>query len=95
LTGGWSTIPYRNVTYLLEKKLETILYVKADFKTETLSPGDTVNVIVKKVDEEGNENNFSPSTNFEVGLEEGCGAGYILDAAGQPQDYIPEYAGVD
>lgn len=81
-----STTVYTYFEIVISKK--DIFYVKADFETETFSSGDTVNVIVKKVDEDGNEYDFDSLTTFEVRLDEGCSAGYILDDEDQPQNYI-------
>lgn len=47
------------------------------FEKETLTPGDTVNIIVKNVDKDGVETDYPPETNFEVAIVSGCGLGLI------------------
>ncbi len=69
-------------------KGSNIAYIKADFDKDTLFPGDTVNVIVKKVDVFGNEFNFPSSTLFEVGIKEGCDIGNILTLTGELGQYF-------
>ena len=64
-------------------------YVRAYFEKESLSPGDTVNIIVKKVNNKyGWESNYPDTTHFEVGVKEGCGLGMIMDAGGTKRDYF-------
>ncbi len=64
-------------------------YVRAYFEKESLSPGDTVNIIVKKVNNKyGWESNYPDTTHFEVGIKEGCGLGMIMDAGGIKRDYF-------
>jgi hypothetical protein len=79
------------ITNQIEEK--DTFYVKAEFETESFSPGDTVNVIMKKLDKKGIEYEFDPSTNFEVGIEFGCKAVYILDKNGEKQDYVSSING--
>ncbi|MFC2134618.1 hypothetical protein ACFLTH_08380 [Bacteroidota bacterium] len=83
--GEWY---YTEFEIIVKEKLGEELYVKADFTKEKLYPGDTVSVSVKKVDEDGDEYDFPAGTNFEVGLKDGCDAGYILDTAGVHPAYI-------
>jgi len=52
-------------------------HIAAYFEKSDLAPGDTVNVIVKKVDSNGNETNYPPDTPFEVAIVKGCGLGLI------------------
>jgi len=52
-------------------------HIKAYFENSDLAPGDTVNVIVKKVDGNGNESDYPPGTPFEVAIVKGCGLGLI------------------
>ncbi|MFC2134971.1 hypothetical protein ACFLTH_10160 [Bacteroidota bacterium] len=84
-SGEWY---YSEFEIIVTKEKKEEFYVKAEFESDPLSPGDTVNVIVKKVDKDGNEYNFDPSTTFEVGLKYGCGWSYILNAAGEQEDYF-------
>ncbi|MEW6508427.1 MAG: hypothetical protein AB1432_11840, partial [Bacteroidota bacterium] len=63
-------------------------YVKAYFAEESLVPGDTVDVIVKKVDKYGTETDFPSNTLFEVGIKEGCTAGNILTSNGDLGQYF-------
>lgn len=56
------------------------VFIKAYFDKQNLSPGDTANVYIKKVDENGVETNFADTTHFEVGIKEGCSIGEILTA---------------
>jgi len=51
------------------------------FDRPTFSPGDTLNVIIKKVDAYGNEINYPDTTQFEVGIQSGCSLGVILNTA--------------
>lgn len=53
-------------------------YVKADFEKESLVAGDTVRVLVKKVDKFGNEGSFPAGTLFEASVMEGCTAGELM-----------------
>lgn len=57
-------------------------YIKAYFERSVLIPGDTVNVIVKKVDKDGNESEFPSGTEFETGIKEGCALGDLLSPSG-------------
>jgi len=52
-------------------------HIAAYFEKSDLAPGDTVNVIVKKVDGNGNETDYPPDTPFEVAIVKGCGLGLI------------------
>jgi len=61
---------------------ENVLYLHARFEKEKISAGDTVNVIITKVDKDGNESNFPDNTQFEVGIKEGCEIGNILTSSG-------------
>jgi hypothetical protein len=49
------------------------------FDKPSFSPGDTLNVIIKKVDVYGNETDYPDTTQFEVGIESGCDLGVILN----------------
>ena len=83
---------YFDITITKEMEKDTF-YVKADFEADTLFIGDTVNVIVKKVDKEGKEYEFPQSTKFEIGLLEGCSTGKILSADGRLEDYFESLQG--
>jgi hypothetical protein len=61
---------------------ENVFYLHARFEKEKISAGDTVNVIITKVDKDGNESNFPENTQFEVGIKEGCEIGNILTSSG-------------
>lgn len=52
-------------------------HIKAYFEKDSLSPGDTVIIIVKNVDKDGNETDYPPETDFEVAVIKGCGIGLI------------------
>ncbi|MBI1936570.1 MAG: hypothetical protein HYS25_00445 [Ignavibacteriales bacterium] len=64
------------------------MYVRAYLTEENLVVGDTVEVIVKKVDKDGNETDFPSNTLFEVGIKEGCTAGNILTSSGEKGQYF-------
>lgn len=67
---------------------ENLFYLSARFEKEKLYVGDTVNVIITKVDKDGNESNFPENTQFEVGIKEGCEVGNILTSNGQKGQYF-------
>jgi hypothetical protein len=76
----------REDTVMIEKPN----YVKAYFEKESLSPGDTVNIIIKKVDNHyGWESDYPDTTHFEVGMIEDCGAGDLLSAEGITAKFFP------
>ncbi len=60
----------------------------AYFDKDTLSPGDTVNVIIKEIDANGNEISYPDTTHFEAGIIEGCGLGNILDSQGNEGQFF-------
>ncbi len=78
-------------TILISDSTDTSIdtfYVKANFDRTEIIPGDTVNVIVKKVNKEGNGTDFPENTSFEVGIKEGCGTGNILTSNGDVGQYF-------
>ena len=58
-------------------------YIKAYFEKPELMPGDTSEIIIKMVDEAGNESDYPPGTLFETGIKEGCESGNILTSSGE------------
>ncbi len=60
----------------------------AYFDKDTLSPGDTVNIIVKEIDANGNEISYPDTTHFEAGILQGCGLGNLLDANGNKGEFF-------
>ena len=64
-------------------------FVKAYFEKTNLSPGDTVNVIIKYEDC-GIEQAYPDTTHFEVGIKEGCEFGNILTATGDTAKFFPQ-----
>ncbi|MBL1212893.1 MAG: hypothetical protein HND52_06010 [Ignavibacteriae bacterium] len=71
-----------------EIKKPAVFYIKANFTEPEFEVGDTLDVIVKKVDEFGNESSFADSTDFEVGIVEGCDIGNILKPDGEEGQYF-------
>ncbi len=63
--------------------------IRAYFEKPTLSPGDTVNVIVKHLDSNGDETDYPQGTNFEVAVTGGCGLGEILNSEGARDVHFP------
>ena len=64
-------------------------YVLAYFEKDNLSPGDTVNIIIKEIDSHnGWESNYPDTTHFEVGIKEGCSLGNILSSTGDTAKYF-------
>jgi hypothetical protein len=51
-----------------------------NFDKPTFNPGDTLNVIIKRVDSYGNETDYPDTTQFEVGIQSGCDLGVILNS---------------
>ncbi|MDQ7816385.1 MAG: hypothetical protein RDU14_05120 [Melioribacteraceae bacterium] len=74
-------------TVTIGENLNTF-YIKAAFDKGLIAPDDTVNVVVKKVDKDGNESEFTPGTLYEVGIKEGCDIGNILISSGQLGQYF-------
>ena len=58
-------------------KEDTASHVKAYFAKRDLSPGDTVQIIIKNVDRYGNERDYPAETEFEAAIIEGCNTGRI------------------
>ena len=55
---------------------------------DTLSPGDTANILIKSVDASGNTKDYPDTTHFEIGVINGCGLGNILDSNGNMEEYF-------
>ena len=55
---------------------------------DTLSPGDTANILIKSVDASGNTKDYPDTTQFEIGVINGCGLGNILDSNGNMEEYF-------
>lgn len=68
------------------KTVHMLLSIKIDRRNAY--PGDTVNVIVSRIDENGNESFFPDSTIFEVGILTGCELGYFLNSEGEQDNYF-------
>ncbi len=52
------------------------LYVK--FTPETIAPGDTADIIIKKINSDGTLEDYPPYQTFEIGVLDGCDLGNIL-----------------
>ncbi|MFA7227694.1 MAG: hypothetical protein WC061_01560, partial [Melioribacteraceae bacterium] len=59
---------------------DTSSHVTAYFEKENLSPGETVNIIIKNVDSDGNVRDYPPETLFEAAVIKGCNTGLINGA---------------
>jgi hypothetical protein len=58
--------------------------VYADFEYPVIAPGDTVWMVILKIDENGKLDWFPESARFEAGMIEGCGGGNLI--AGESMD---------
>jgi len=64
--------------------------IKAYFDKSTFTAGDTLNVIIKRIDSNGNEIDYPDTTNFEVGIKEGCELGNILTSTNQKGGFFSQ-----
>jgi hypothetical protein len=71
---------------IVSKNCETKVqraYLRTKIDRATVHKGDTVNIIVTRIDEQGNETFFPDSTIFELGILRGCELGYLLNSDGE------------
>jgi hypothetical protein len=67
--------------------------VYAYFEKDTLKAGDTVNIIIKKINRYGWESNYDPGTSFDISISNGCTLGLIMDSNGNTADHFTNTIG--
>ncbi|MFO7445065.1 MAG: hypothetical protein R6W90_01805 [Ignavibacteriaceae bacterium] len=73
-----ASIPSSLLTLSVNPSIEAVV----QFIPDTLAPGDTANILIKKRNEDLSLSNFPPEATFEIGMLDGCVNGTILTEAG-------------